>query len=122
MLIKGSNPFTPIMNTSYFAFAHDNPNAVSIAGEAPAFFKGRQFKKLAPRLKAYLQYKADGDEEAYIKAYNEQVLSKYDPHVILAELGNDAVLLCYEPPDEFCHRHLIADWLRHHTGIEITEL
>ena len=23
----------------------------------------------------------------------------------------DIALLCYEKPDDFCHRHLVADWL-----------
>lgn len=30
-------------------------------------------------------------------------------------------LLCYEKPDDFCHRHLVADWLRKN-GYECEEL
>ena len=25
----------------------------------------------------------------------------------------DIVLICYEKPGDFCHRHLVANWLRH---------
>jgi uncharacterized protein (DUF488 family) len=31
------------------------------------------------------------------------------------------VLLCYEPAGEFCHRHVLAAWLRER-GVEIREL
>lgn len=29
-------------------------------------------------------------------------------------------LLCYEKPGEFCHRHLVAEWLREY-GVEVEE-
>lgn len=31
-----------------------------------------------------------------------------------------AILMCYEPPDEFCHRHLVAKWLTRN-GIDCWE-
>jgi hypothetical protein len=31
---------------------------------------------------------------------------------VLRDLGDDAVLLCYEKPGQFCHRHLVAQWLK----------
>lgn len=41
---------------------------------------------------------------------------------ISAEHGNRPLaLLCYEPADQFCHRHVLRDWLHEH-GIEIKEL
>lgn len=30
----------------------------------------------------------------------------------------DIILLCYEAPDKFCHRHILAEWL----GNDVTEL
>ncbi len=27
------------------------------------------------------------------------------------------ILLCYEKPAAFCHRHLVADWINKHKGI-----
>jgi uncharacterized protein (DUF488 family) len=29
-------------------------------------------------------------------------------------------LVCYEKPTDFCHRHLVADWLKEH-GYECEE-
>ena len=31
------------------------------------------------------------------------------------------VLLCYEKPTDFCHRHLFAEWLSQKAGIKIEE-
>lgn len=110
------------MNTSYFAKSSKHPNAVSIAGKAPFGFKGRIYKELAPKYSFFAQYKIDGDEQAYTKAYNDEVLSKLDPNKVLEELGKDSVILCWEGKDKFCHRHLVASWLIEHLNIEITEL
>lgn len=110
------------MHTSYYAKSAKHPNAVSIAGQTPAFYTGRQYKKLAPKYDFFMQYKKDGDEEAYTKKFYEEVLNKLDPVKVLQELGAHAILLCYETPEKFCHRHLVAKWLSEKTGIEITEL
>lgn len=110
------------MHTSYYAKSAKHPNAVSIAGKAPAFYTGRQYKKLAPKFWFFEKYKKDGDEEFYTKHYYEEVLDKLDPFIVLKELGAHAVLLCYETPEKFCHRKLVAKWLSEKTGIEITEL
>jgi len=36
--------------------------------------------------------------------------------------GNDAVLLCYEKEGDFCHRRLVAEWLKKEVGEEVREL
>lgn len=53
------------------------------------------------------------------------MLNGLDPANILAEIkefaGNsNAYLLCYETPEKFCHRHMLAAWLNFSisTGIE----
>lgn len=35
------------------------------------------------------------------------------PIAIFSEIseGKDCALVCYEAPDKFCHRHLVAEWL-----------
>jgi len=57
----------------------------------------------------------------------DKILDKLSPAEILERLeklsgGKDIVLLCYEKVGEFCHRHLVADWLTKSLGIEIKEL
>ncbi len=110
------------MNTSYFAKSSKHPNAVSIAGKAPEWYTGRQYKKLAPTFRIFSKYKNDGDEEYYTEYFYKEVLDKLDPHKVLQELGPHAILLCYETPDKFCHRKLVAKWLFDKTGTIITEL
>lgn len=110
------------MNTSYYSKSWQHPNAVSIAGKCPEFYTGRQFRALAPKLSFFLKYKSDGDESHYIECYNREVLGLLDARIVYDVLGSDAVLLCWEDPNKFCHRHLIADWFQAQLGINVTEL
>lgn len=110
------------MNTSNYAKNGTNPNAVSIAGRPPDWYTGRQYKKLAPKVWFFKKYKEDGDESYYIEQYRKEVLDKLDPQEVYNELGEDAILLCWEKGNEFCHRHLVADWLEEKLGIIIFEI
>ena len=38
------------------------------------------------------------------------------------KFGNNIILLCHEPIEEFCHRRLIADYIELMTGMFIPEL
>jgi len=110
------------MNTSYFAKSSNNFYAVSIAGKTPDWFSGKRYKKLAPKIGFFKKYKEDGDEAFYRIQYQKEVLDELDPREVYEELGEHAVLLCYEKPGKFCHRHLVSEWLSKNLGIEITEL
>lgn len=56
-------------------------------------------------------------EEEYTKLYYERILNKLDPQKVYQELGDNAVLLCFEKWDDiktnktFCHRRIVAKWL-----------
>ena len=105
--------------TGYFAKLKSLPEDVvpiSICGKAPDWYEGLQYKKLAPKYDFFMKWKETGDNDYYIKCFNEQVLNKLDVDTVLSELvklsnGKDVVLLCYETPDKFCHRHLVTKWL-----------
>jgi len=58
----------------------------------------------------------------WIDAYYEEVLSKLDPKTVYDELGEDAVIMCWESSEKFCHRHIVADWLEQQLGIKIKEI
>ena len=127
--------------TSYFFNSREyeklyNVQFVSIAGKEPENFKNhilyfpetyKSYKQLAPK---YVWWKKWHDEnlsnEWYIQKYNETVLSKLDPQNVYNDLtkdGKDVVLLCWEEdPNEFCHRHLVAEWLNKNLNIEVEEL
>jgi hypothetical protein len=53
--------------------------------------------------------------------YYRETLSHLDPARVVEELGNDAILLCHEPPGEFCHRRAVAEWLQDALKIEVPE-
>lgn len=110
------------MNTSYYAKSSNNFYAVSIAGRAPLWYTGREYRKLAPKKDFFLKYKLDGDQEYYTQQFQKRVLDQLDPFEVYKDLGENAVLLCHEKSGEFCHRHLVAKWLEKHIGIEIKEI
>lgn len=112
--------------TSYFAKLKslpDNIIPISICGKAPDWYKGLQYKKLSPKYDFFMEWKKNHDNDYYIKCFNEQVLDKLDALTVMRDLvdlvnstenhiGKEIALICYEKPSDFCHRHLVADWLR----------
>jgi len=65
-------------------------------------------------------------EEDEYKIKFAAILNRLDPNSILNAIellsnGKDCALLCYEKPSDFCHRHLVADWLNLNAGTEIKE-
>jgi hypothetical protein len=110
------------MQTSYYSKSAKNPNAVSIAARCPEWYKGREYKQLAPKYWFFKKYKEDGDEEFYKEQYQKLVLDFLDPKQVYEELGENAVLLCWEAADKFCHRHLVAEWLMKNLNIKIEEI
>ena len=61
-------------------------------------------------------------EELYTRAYRDIILSKLDYRDILARYGDNICLVCFCKPGDFCHRHIVAEWLMESTGQVITEL
>ena len=113
------------MNTSYFAKNAKHPNAVAISLIVPEWFKGRQYRKLAPSWDIFNNWKKNGSDALYTKQYKWEILGTLDPLVVYEELGPNAVMLCYEGKGKFCHRHIVAEWLNEalrKQGIVVTEL
>lgn len=120
------------MKTTYFGLSGTKSIAqlldmrdrgISIAGETPCDFKGKRvYKKLAPKRWFHDKYKKDGNQAFYTKQYYTEVLDKLDAATVYKELGDDAILVCYEPPGEFCHRHLVAKWFKDELGIDVKEV
>lgn len=111
--------------TSYFAKLNSLPKniiPISICAKVPDWYKGLQYKKLAPTYDILIKYKQDGDKEDYIRNFQEQVLNRLNTSEVVFDLGRladkdgtyysfDICLLCYEKPSDFCHRYLVSDWL-----------
>lgn len=112
--------------TSYFAKLKSLPEniiPISICGKAPDWYKGLQYKKLAPKYGFFMEWKKNHDNDYYIKCFNEQVLDKLNALTVMRDLidlvnstedhiGKEIALICYEKPSDFCHRHLVAEWLK----------
>ena len=114
--------------TSYFAKgktlkAH-KIKMVCIALYPPTNVKCLNMPNLAPTHSIlYDKYRTN---DRYTHRYISEVLQKLDPQKVLADLtaisqGEDIALCCYEKPDAFCHRHILAKWLSDRTGVEIEE-
>lgn len=109
------------MMTSNFATCGKHMNAMSIAGRSPSWYAGRRYSKLAPKLWFFAEFKRDGNSELYTARFKDEVLSELDPQETFDSLGEDAILLCYEKPGEFCHRRIVAEWFETELGIVVPE-
>lgn len=136
------------MKTSYYAKLKNIDTTkylpIAISGDEGKLvgFQGRAERKLSPysffkswkareneieEIKTeiseeeYLTLKEENQNEYIDKFYNK-VLKSLNPKEIYNSLGENAVLLCFEKPTDFCHRFLVAGWLEINLGIEIVEL
>ena len=110
------------MFTGYFArlkaYEAKGLIPVAICGKAPDWYKGHEYKVLAPKWEFFNEWKNgehEGDNDYFTKHYKEEVLDKlYVQQVVndLLKFGPLAkiVLVCYEKTGDFCHRHIVADW------------
>lgn len=98
----------------------ENIIPISICAKVPQWYTGLQYKKLAPKYEFFMEWKKNNDNDYYIEHFNKEVLDGLEVDEVLKELYNllpddkgkvDIVLLCYEKPTDFCHRHLVANWL-----------
>ena len=118
--------------TGYFAQAKKYLDrdlvCVSIAGKAPFYYKGLEYKTLAPKYSFFIQYKnGEIDEEGYVSEYYRLVLNNLDSQKVLEDIdrlthcADSVVLLCYEKPGDFCHRHLVGKWITDNTELKVEE-
>lgn len=111
--------------TSYYAKSGKHPLAVSISVVKPRWFPGMlHCPELAPTWKLVEAYKIGF---VSIKEYTDAYLDILNNRPatadrIVAALAEGSVLLCYERPPQFCHRHLAAQWLMDRADVIIKEL
>jgi hypothetical protein len=105
--------------TSNFQTAGHLPQAVAISRGLPRGWRGRVYRPLAP---PWALVKIS-DPEHFLKIYRVQVLDKLEGRQVVQDLGGDNfILLCWESPGEFCHRRVVAAWLKKEMGLEVPEL
>lgn len=114
------------METSYFGAINTHSEEMKgkkifcISHECPEGVKA--YKKLVPTWDIINLYKDNGDIVGYIEAYYDKILNKLNPKEIYEEL-KDAVIVCYEKSNEFCHRHIVSYWIKRNVvDAEVNEL
>ena len=108
--------------TSNYATQGTNPKAVSISRKPPPWYTGEHFPELAPTWDMITAVKLGNiDELEYTKLYLQLLKqNKIDPNIV-TQFPEGTMLLCYESPKDFCHRHVLASWVEKHTGVIIPE-
>ena len=97
---------------------------VSIAGKSPDFFKGPKYPSLAPDYKMFMDWKKGKIDDFEYTTIFKKKLATLDVEAVkrfLNSFNKDVILLCYEKPGDFCHRHIVADWLEEVIGGRIDE-
>lgn len=110
--------------TSYFGKAKKmkmaNIEAICISRYPPKFFFGQSLSMLAPT-GAMLRM----TDEQY-NAEFDRILARLDPQQVYDKIktlsgGRDVALCCFEKAGDFCHRHIVAEWLNRHLDLGIEE-
>lgn len=108
-----------ILTTYYADLKNLSPDVVpiSIAGKKPEGVGILEYKRLAPSWSIFSEYKyGEGTQENYVRRFKAEILGKLSREQVLQDLeemsgGKDVALCCYEKPRDFCHRHIVKDWL-----------
>ena len=106
---------------------------VSISLDIPEYIENRVDiwdKRLAPNRDIFREYKDSpgGSEKRFVQRFKEEVLTKYLITDILKDWSDKCglletyVILCYETPDCFCHRHIVSEFLSEKFNVNIQEL
>lgn len=86
---------------------------IQISRSAPSGFSGRRCSLLFPTEELLHNYKKGIiTVQEYVEQYRGQ-LEKLDVHRAYRALDGK-ILLCWEPSEEFCHRHIVSSWFRFH--------
>ena len=109
------------IKTGYFSkvkkYRADGFVTISIARSA-RYYAGEKYIALAPPYD--MIHLPDAE---YVPKYRSQVLGGLDQADVINDLqkiGEKVILLCHEKPSDFCHRQLVAEWLRE-SGIDCEE-
>lgn len=100
---------------------------VSISRFPPKWFQGVRCFEFAPSMQLLNDFHDGMAQCLYAYRYRYEVLERGDVHKVFEWLaglskGRDIVLCCFEPAGRFCHRRLLADYVKEVWGYSINEL
>ena len=105
-------------------------NLISISGDRgrKVGYIGKALPKLAPKKAFWNIFNSnigkipeEQNIRYYIEEYYKQVLSKVDIEELLKD-EKDPILLCYEKGQDFCHRHVLAEYIEMKYGIKVRDI
>lgn len=110
--------------TSNFKNIKNVSNPLAISRKPPDWYSGAVCKELCPTWNLVSDYKQGIiNSSEYEELYKLELQKNNADFTKLAEeLPEFTTFLCFEPKNQFCHRHLIAKYLNEITGILVTEL
>ena len=96
---------------------------IGISGQVPCWFEWYRFPFFAPSLDIFTKWK-NGliNNEQYTQRFIQERLNILDKQQVKEKLlqFDNPILLCYEK-DGFCHRHIVADWIRMELHLDVKE-
>lgn len=122
--------------TSYYGNQHfdqDKVFFVQVSNSAPAGFPVNYIlKEVIPSWKDIVEPYKKGllSETDYTIRYKKMLDSQeFTIRIMLEDIKEkatalglqDIILLCYEKPGRFCHRHILAEWIKEKAGEEVEE-
>ena len=116
--------------TSYFGNYKNFPTncvAISITQYPPKGWKGLELRSLAPSVQLLNDYKQKAIDEyvfelRYLAQLNKDSNLRESIKAVLLELDKkyeNVILCCYEKSGDFCHRHVLAQWLGGDGGLKV---
>ena len=99
---------------------------VAISGKVPGFYNGLAYKKFAPRWETFKKWKNHEINNIQYTEEYKKYLNSLDKEEIRLDFDSphecsNMILLCYEKIGDFCHRHILADWLEDNFGYKVEE-
>jgi hypothetical protein len=89
---------------------------VAICLGQPRWYHGAVELRLSPRDRATLKLPREEFDATFAG-----FLAELDAGKMWHELGDNAVLLCWEPPNTYCHRRAVAEWFERELGHVVPE-
>lgn len=132
--------------TTYFAnlknFDRKISCPIAICIKPPNGYKGLVYKKLAPTWKILKEWKENHNENLYKVCFQNEILESLCIDQVMEDLrflinktyncgiiknykwweniSFDIYLVCYEKKGDFCHRHLVSEWMNKN-GVYVRE-
>jgi len=114
--------------TSYFGNKILKPYPICIARYCPKYAPMPIYRRLCPTEKILNLYKSRKiNERKYAEIYINDILAKLNPNDVVNEIKEtlkvtDFTFCCYEKSSDFCHRHIVKEWINKYADYQVLEL